>query len=579
MRLLPAADPPPWLRFLPRSAMVAVLRHGYTRADLLADLGAGTLVGVVALPLSMALAIASGCKPEQGLWTAIIAGFIISALGGSRVQIGGPAAAFVALCASGVSRFGPAGLGLATVMAGALLLFLGLAKLGKAISYVPTPVVIGFTSAIAVILVSTQLGPALGIADPATPIDSLGDRLHHLWTHAGEASWRPAACCLATVVIILGLRRWNPRLPGALIALLVVGGTVALFHVEVQTILSRYGTIPHGLPVPALPTLGLPADWHTGDVFRRLGDLSFLALQLALLGAIESLLSAVVADGMSGFRHDPDAELVGQGVANLVSPFFLGMPATGVIARTSTNVRAGARSPVAGIVHALTVLAIMLVAAPLVALVPLSALAGVLLVVAWHMAEFRHWPHLLRAGRGDAALLPIAFLLTAFIGLGQAVLVGVTLAMFFFVKRMADATQVEPHRPDHLPRDLPPIPAGVEVYEVRGPFFFGAATMIRDLDTAAGQRARFLVLRIGQVPFIDATAAFSLRELQSSLNRRGGRLILCEVQARTREDLDRHGIAHLLGADGIHADLHAALAQARGLISPPIAPPAAPAAN
>jgi SulP family sulfate permease len=553
---------------------IMVLAEGYTRQDLLADLGAGLLVGVVALPLSMALAIASGCRPEQGLWTSIIAGVLISILGGSRVQIGGPAGAFVGLCAAGVNQFGYGGLALATVMAGALILFMGAARLGKAISYVPTPVVIGFTTGIALILLSTQLGPALGVADPAKPLDNLADRAAYLVAHlgAGEFSWRTLACCTATVALIQLFRRLSVKLPGALIALVLVGAASWALGWEgtgpgrVATILTRYGDIPQGLPAPTLPGLGLPPDWQLHDLMQRIKDLSSLALAIALLGSIESLLSAVVADGMSGYRHDSNAELIGQGVANLVSPFFQGLPATGVIARTSTNVRAGGRTPVAGVVHSLTVLLIMLLASPLVAHIPLAALAGVLLVVCWYMAELRHWPHILKAGRGDAALLPIAFLLTAFIGLTEAILVGVVLAMFFFVKRMSDAAQVEKYSAEDRSLALPPVPAGVEVYEVRGPFFFGAATLIRDLDSSGGKQSRVMVLRLRLVPFIDATAAFSLRELESSLRARGGRLLISDVHTRALHDLERNGISEAVGQDAIHADLEGALAHAASIM-------------
>lgn len=557
-----------------RPALLQALKEGYSRRDFTADLWAGLLVGVVALPLSMALAIASGCTPAQGLWTAIVGGLLISLLGGSRVQIGGPAGAFVGLCAVGVNQFGYEGLALATLMSGAFILFLGLARLGKAVSYIPTPVVIGFTTGIALILLSTQIGPAFGIADPAKPIEHLHERVHHLATHAVDWNWRALVCCVGTIALIIGLRRVSTKLPGALIAIVVVTAMAAMMGwdapafgqpgaddaTRIATIVSRYGEIPSSLPAPAFPGLGLGEQWTMHDLLIRLKDLSGLALALALLGSIESLLAAVVSDGMTGNRHDSNSELIGQGVANLVTPFFQGMPATGVIARTSTNVRAGAKTPIAGIIHALSVLVIMLLAAPLVGHVPLAALAGVLLVVCWHMAELRHWPHILKAGRGDAFLLPIAFVMTAFIGVTEAILVGVVLAMFFFVKRMADATEVERHR--STVSDVvgtPVIPAGVEVYSVRGPFFFGAATLIRDLENDAGVQARTLVLRLDGVPFIDATAAFSLRELAAALKRRGGRLVLAEVDARARRDLERHALIDHLGTEAVFARLDTAL--------------------
>jgi len=557
-----------------RPALLQSLKEGYSRRDFTADLWAGLLVGVVALPLSMALAIASGCTPAQGLWTAIVGGLLISLLGGSRVQIGGPAGAFVGLCAVGVNQFGYEGLALATLMSGAFILFLGLARLGKAVSYIPTPVVIGFTTGIALILFSTQLGPAFGIVDPAKPVEHLHERLHHLLTHAEGWSWRALLCCAATIVLIVLARRWSPKVPGALITLVVVTTLAYLLGwdapaqglpgsddaTRIATIVSRYGEIPASLPAPAFPGLGLGEQWTMHDLFVRLKDLSSLALALALLGSIESLLSAVVSDGMTGHRHDSNSELIGQGLTNLVTPLFQGMPASGVIARTSTNVRAGGKTPIAGIIHALTVLVIMLLAAPLVGHVPLAALAGVLLVVCWHMAELRHWPHILKAGRGDAFLLPIAFVMTAFIGVTEAIVVGVVLAMFFFVKRMADATEVERHRgsvSDAL--GTPVIPPGVEVYSVRGPFFFGAATLIRDLEAGATGPASTLVLRLDGVPFIDATAAFSLRELAAALKRRGGRLVLAEVDERARRDLERHDLIADLGADAVFKRLDTAL--------------------
>lgn len=554
-----------------RPALIAALKGGYSRGDLLADLGAGLLVGVIALPLSMALAIASGCKPEQGLWTAIVAGILISLLGGSRVQIGGPAGAFVGLCAVGVNQFGYAGLALATLMAGALMLFFGLARLGRAISYIPTPVVIGFTTGIALILFSTQIGPALGIGDPARPAEHLHERVTHLADQvaAGAWNWRASACCVAVVALILAVRRLHPRAPGALLAIVAVSVAAHLLgwdagDARIDTIASRFGELPSGFPALTLPGLGLGEQWAMGDVLVRLKELSSLALSIALLGSIESLLSAVVADGMSGDRHDSNTELIAQGVANLASPLVGGLPATGVIARTSTNIRAGARSPLAGIFHSLTVLAAVLAAGPLVGHVPLAALAGVLLVVCWGMAELRHWPHILKAGRGDAVLLPLAFLLTAFIGVTEAIEVCVVLAMFFFVKRMSEATEVERQAaPATDAGVLPPIAPGVEVYTIRGPFFFGASTLIRDLDGGAGREPRVMVLRLGAVPFIDATAAFSLRELHASLLARGGRLLLSDVHGRLGEDLRRHGLTDLLGADAAHADLAAALVHAR----------------
>ncbi len=540
-------------------ALLESLRSGYHRQDLLADLGAGVLVGVVAIPLSLGLAIASGVSPAQGLVTAVIGGFLISILGGSRFQIGGPAGAFVGLCATGVAQYGYAGLALATVMAGMLLLFLGFARLGRAISFIPVPVVIGFTTGIAVIIATTQLAPALGLPEPAKPLSHAHERLAYLWRiHAG---WSPTALttCLATLGVILGFRCWWPRLPGALIALILVGGGVWALGWQVPTVGSQFPDLPSTFPAPHLPGLGLAPEWTLTELVERLRALSGLALAIALLGAIESLLSAVVADGLGGDRHDPDTELIAQGAANLISPWFGGLPVTGVIARTSTNIRAGARSPVAGIVHAVTVAAAILLCGPLLAHLPLACLAGVLFAVCWSMAELRHWPHILRAGRSDAFLLPLACCLTIFLDLTWAVVIGVLLAMFFFVRRMAETTRID--------RDAPPsevglaaaVPAGVDVYAVRGPFFFGAATLLRDLDAQAGRRA--LVLRLREVPFIDTTAAFGLRELIASHRARGARVVVCELGAEATHDLTRHGLDTLLGPGGVQPTLAIALAE------------------
>jgi SulP family sulfate permease len=549
-----------------RPALLRCLRAGYGRRELLADLAAGLLVGVVALPLSIGLAIASGVAPENGLYTAIIGGFLISLLGGSRVQIGGPAGAFVGLCAAGVAQYGVGGLALATIMAGLLMIGLGVFRLGKAIAFIPIPVVIGFTTGIAVIIASTQIAPMLGIEDKS--FAHVQDRVAWLWQHREQASWLPALVCLGTLAAIIGLKRWRPLWPGALIA--VVAATLAAVLAgwedagRLATIGTAFGGIPHGLPAPALPDFGLPAGWGLGDAMHRVQEVSGLALAIALLGSIESLLSAVVADGLSGDRHDSNTELIGQGVANLATPFFAGLPATGVIARTSTNIRAGARSPVAGIVHAVAILLIMLAAAPLVVHIPMAALAGVLLSVCWGMAELRHWPHILRAGRSDAFLLPIAFGLTVLVDLTWAVTIGVLLAMFFFVKRMSDTTQIDRRAADSGSEEerAPELPAGVEVYDVRGPFFFGAATLIRDIDAQMGERPRALILRLRNVPFIDATAAFSLRELHASCVRRGAELLLSDCHTRPLADLDRHGLLALLGEERVFGGYEAALAYA-----------------
>lgn len=557
-----------------RPALLRSLRAGYSRRDLVADLLAGLLVGVVALPLSMGLAIASGASAEQGLYVAIVGGLLISLCGGSRVQVGGPAGAFVGICAAAAAnpQIGLFGLSIATFLAGGMILMMGLMRLGRSITFIPVPVVIGFTTGIAVTIASTQLAPLLGI--PGQSFEHFTERIAHIWQHRALAAWQPAAVCGATVAIIIGLRWWKPILPGAIIAVAAVTVTcLALGWAGQDGSLAIIGDIPSSPPLPHLPGMYDGQGWSFAAFWDRLAgglawkEIGILAATIALLGSIESLLSAVVADGMCGDRHDSNSELIGQGIANLIVPFFGVLPATGVIARTSTNIRAGARSPVAGIVHAIAVLFILVACAPLVRFVPMACLAGVLLVVCWYMAELRHWPHILKTKRSDAFLLPLATGLTIFAGLTMAVFSGVILAMFFFVRRMAECTQVERRAADSGDAEEPslPLPKGVEVYEVRGPFFFGAATLIRDIDGMVGSEPRALILRLRNVPFIDATAAFSLRELHASCGKRGAELLLSDCHTRPLADLDRHGLLELLGEQRVFGSFEAALDHARAV--------------
>jgi SulP family sulfate permease len=546
-----------------RPALLGTLRRGYPRRDLVQDLLAGLLVGVVALPLSMGLAIASGCEPQRGLYTAIIGGLIVSLIGGSRVQIAGPAGAFVGLCAGCVATYGYDGLAVATLMAGALIVLLGALRLGRAITFVPVPVVIGFTTGIAVIIASTQLSPALGIAEPRPAPEHVHERLGHLIAHLGEARWQPLAACAATMAIIVTLRRLSPKLPGPIIALTIVGTLAWALQLDAQTIggaFPQFGAA-HSLPAPRLPDFHL-TEATLGSFLTRMQQLSGYAFAIALLGSIESLLSAVVADGLAGDRHDSNTELIAQGTANLISPLFGGLPVTGVIARTSTNIRAGARTPVAGITHSLTVLAALLALASVVAHVPLACLAGILLMVCWYMAELRHWPHVLKAGRGDAFLLPLAFLLTVFVGLQWAVPIGVLLAMLFFVKRMSELTRIERGATERIGGGHAEVPAGIEVYEINGPFFFGAATLLRDLDHELNRRPTAMILRLRHVPFIDGTAAFGLRELVHSCRAKGIAFKLCEVHRHAARDLERHGLVDLIGRDHVLDTLDGAIAAA-----------------
>ncbi len=548
-----------------RPALLTVLRSGYSRHDLVRDGLAGLLVGVVAMPLSMGLAIASGVPPVQGLYTSILGGIVVSLLGGSRVQIAGPAGAFVGLCAYGVKEFGYDGLALATCMAGAMIVLMGVMRLGRAMSLIPMPVVIGFTSGIAVIIASTQIAPALGLQLPhGPPSEQVGERLQQAWRFRHTLSWGSVLVLAGTMSGIMGMKRLTPRLPGPVIALSIV--TCACWIIGrahpglgIATIQSQYGAFQGSLPPLHLPSLGLAHGAGVLELAKRLQQLSGLALAIALLGSIESLLSALVADGLSGYRHEPNSELVAQGCANLLSPLLLGLPVTGVIARTSTNVRAGAVSPVAGIVHSLCILVFVLFLGPLVGQVPLACLAGILLMVCWHMAELRHWPHILGAHQGDAILLPLTFLLTVIVGLTYAVTIGVVLGMLFFIRRSADSVRLDKVESgselEHASFSIP----GVLVYEVQGPFFFGAATLIRGLQGALDQSAVALILRLEHVPFIDATAGFALRELIHACKKQGVRFVLCEIHSRSLVDLQRLGLTELIGEENLFASTTAAL--------------------
>ena len=456
--------------------LVSCLREGISRQQLSKDLMAGVLVGVVALPLAIAFGIASGVKPEQGLYTAIIAGFLISALGGSRVQIGGPTGAFIVIVYDIIQRYGYDGLVIATLLAGVLLIAMGLARLGTIIKYIPYPVTVGFTSGIALIIFTGQLRDLLGMPIEKVPSEFL-EKIAVYREHLSGLSLPSAAVGIGTVLIILLWPRVTRKVPGSLVAIVLMTLLVSLFNLPVATIASHFGAVPNSLPLPRLPVL---PSW---EVFTTLFS---PALTIALLAGIESLLSAVVADGMTEGRHRSNMELVAQGVANLVVPFFGGIPATGAIARTATNVKNGGRTPVAGMVHAFTLLLILLFFGKWAALIPMPTLAGILVVVAWNMSEAHLFAKLLRGPHGDVLVLLTTFGLTVLVDLTVAIQVGMVLAAFLFMQRMADATQVgfitrdlsdreEAALDDPNSLQLREVTDGVEVFEINGPFFFGAA--------------------------------------------------------------------------------------------------------
>ena len=448
----------------------------YNRSQFLADLTAGVIVGIIALPLAIAFAIASGVSPERGLYTAIVAGFIISAFGGSRVQIGGPTGAFVVIVYGIVQKFGVDGLMVATLMAGVILVIMGAVRLGSVIKFIPHPVVIGFTSGIAVIIFSSEVKDLLGLRMGAVPAE-FTEKWHAIWLHAGDATPAAIGVSALTLAVILLWPYVNRRIPGPFIALIAATAASRLLHLPVETIGSRFGGISASLPHPVMPHVSI----------AMVTALVAPAFTIAILGAVESLLSAVVSDGMIGSRHRSNMELIAQGVANIVTPLFGGIPATGAIARTATNVKNGGRTPVAGIVHALTLLIITLFFGKWAALIPLAALAGILVVVAYNMSEWRTVVNEMRAPKSDAAVLIVTFLLTVLVDLTVAISVGMVASAFLFMRRMAEVTNVsavtreleDVHDnyatdPDGVRRRS--VPKDVEVFEINGPFFFGAAS-------------------------------------------------------------------------------------------------------
>lgn len=522
--------------------LITVLREGYSYASLRADLLAGLTVAIVALPLSMAIAIASGVTPERGLYTAAIGGFLISALGGSRFQIGGPAAAFTVLVANTVAVHGLDGLVLATFMSGIFLMALGFLRLGSYVKFMPYPVTVGFISGIAVILFVGQIADLLGLKLASNPADIL-PKLEAIGNALPTFNIAAVTVSVATVAIIIGLRILRPTWPGILIA--VILGAVAVFALQlpVQTIGTRFGGIPSTLPAPAIPPFSL----------AKLQEVLPDALSFAMLGAIESLLSAMVADGMTGRRHRSNMELVAQGIANIGSAIFGGICATGTVARTATNVRSGARSPVAGMAHAVFVLLFMLVAAPLASFIPLAGLAGVLVVVAWNMAEKHAFATLLRSSRGDAVVLLATFLLTVFVGLTEAIIVGFALGTLLFLHRMATSTAVEVGLPDvkeDQPDGIGEVPydaavatdRDVAVYRITGAFFFGAAATVGSvLDRIADQHKAF-VLDFSAVPFIDSTAANTIEGLVRKTRKAGGIILISGASPTVTTTLGAHGV-------------------------------------
>ena len=533
----------------------------YDRATFFADLAAGVTVGIVALPLAIGFGIASGVTPGQGLWTAIIAGFLISALGGSLVQVGGPTGAFVPILAGIVAAYGYGGLAVATVMAGIILVVMGALRLGTLIKFIPYPVTSGFTSGIAVIIFVGQLKEFLGFDAPMprhTPhqIATVVVNLPHV--HGATLG----IGLLALAILVLWPKRWR-RVPSSIVAVVVCTLVAVAMKLDVATIGSKFGGIPRGLPELSLPKLS----------FDQFQSLMIPAFTIAMLGAIESLLSAIVADGMIESRHDSNQELVGQGIANIVCPFFGGISATGAIARTATNIRSGARTPVAGIVHSVTLLIIMLVAAPLAKFVPLTALSAVLIVVAYRMGEWENFPELLRSTKSDFSVMVLTFALTVIFDLTIAVGVGLSMAAVLFVRRMEEISHIRLVTPESemdsgggsiRGKD---VPEGVLVYRIEGPFFFGAAEKLETALERYSTVPRVVIFRVRTVPAIDASGLHALEIMLDKFHRKGTQLILSGVQPQPMKVLYNAGFVDKIGLDNICANIDVALTRARALLA------------
>jgi SulP family sulfate permease len=540
--------------------LVTTLRT-YTRQQFIADAGAGIVVGIVALPLAIAFAIASGVSPERGIFTAIVAGFLISALGGSRVQIGGPTGAFVVIVYGIVQQYGMAGLTIATIMAGVILLALGFAKLGGAIKFIPYPVTAGFTTGIAVIIFTSQIKDFLGLTMGPLP-ESFVEKWMAYGRGASAVNVTALGVALGSLLIIAAWPRVSRRIPAPFVAIVVASVVVGLFDLPVDTIGSRFGRIPTSLPAPSIPSISF------ADAAALVGP----AFTIALLAAIESLLSAVVADGMIGGRHRSNMELIAQGVANIASPLFGGIPATGAIARTATNVRSGGRTPVAGMVHALVLLLILLAFGRWAEAIPMPALAAILVMVAYHMSEWRSFRNELRGPRSDVIVLLTTFALTVLVDLTVAVQVGLVLAAFLFMRRMSEVTNVAEIGENFADPVADsgtfstnregPLPKGVQLYAIDGPFFFGAADKFREALGQVSSAPRVLILVLRRVPAIDSTGINALRNVIERFQRDGTRVILVGPRAQPLAAMERTGILASIGAENVVPDLDSAIALA-----------------
>lgn len=545
--------------------------RNYTKTNFMTDLMAGIIVGIVALPLAIAFGIASGVSPEKGIITAIVAGFIISFLGGSKVQIGGPTGAFIVIIYGIIQQYGIEGLMVATMMAGVLLIILGVFKLGTIIKFIPYPIVVGFTSGIAVTIFTTQIADIFGLqfGDEKVPGDFIGKWILY-FHHFDSVNWWNALISVVSIVIIALTPKFSKKIPGSLVAIVLV--TVAVWLMKMYGGITCIDTIGDRFSIQAqLPDANVPAlDWEA------VKNLFPVAITIAVLGAIESLLSATVADGMIGDHHDSNTELVAQGIANVVSPIFGGIPATGAIARTMTNINNGGKTPVAGIVHAVVLLLILIFLMPLAKFIPMACLAGVLVVVSYNMSGWRVFKGLLKNPKSDVTVLLITFFLTVIFDLTVAIEVGLVIACVSFMKRVMETTQIsvitdeiDPNKESDLEvhEEHLVIPEGVEVYEINGPYFFGVATKFEDIMARFGDRPKIRIIRMRKVPFIDSTGIHNLTTLCEMSQKENIHIILSGVNPQVHATLEKSGFYTLLGKENICSNINEALETARKELS------------
>lgn len=546
--------------------LITVLREGYTKKQFTSDLIAGVIVGIVALPLAIAFAIASGVKPEQGLYTAVIAGFVIGALGGTRAQISGPTGAFIVIIYGIVQQYGYDGLAVATIIAGVLLVAMGLLRMGAFLKFIPYPVTVGFTTGIALIIFSGQIRDFFGLRMESVPADFVEKWAAYIHA-ATTVNWQALAVGAASLAIVFLWPRITPKIPGSLVAIVLATAAVHLLSLNVETIGSRFGSVPNTLPAPHFPHL----TW--GLITKMFSP----AITIALLAAIESLLAAVVADGMMGTRHRSNMELIAQGIGNIVSPIFQGIPATGAIARTATNIKSGGRTPFSAIIHAVTLLLIMLFFGRWAALIPMPTLAAILIFVSYNMSEYHAFLKLLKSPKSDVAVLLVTFALTVLIDLTVAIQVGVVLAAFLFLQRMSEVAQVssltgnvtEEEEDPNNPRAISKrhVPPGVEVFEVYGSLFFGAIERFKDAMRRVEKKPKVLIIRMRMVPAIDATGLQVLEDVLERTRREGGTLMLTGVAAQPLEAMERSGFLKSLGREFVFESIDDALECARQFLT------------